>query len=111
MGMEAAYTYGTYMSTTLFDSEFATEPASRFSWAKAIFVEPLLTLAVAAFWLVTLPFVAVSLVCVKIGDALVAMESASEVRLNPLFLRSSSRRAPEVALTLRNREAVRAGHA
>jgi hypothetical protein len=35
---------------------------------KAFFIEPLLVLGVFAFWLVALPFVAVSLVAVKVWD-------------------------------------------
>ncbi len=75
------------MSAANFDSAFAAEPAPGFSRVKTILVEPLLVVVVAAFWLVALPFVAVSLACVKVGDALVAMESGSAARPNPLIPR------------------------
>ena len=71
-------------------------------------IEPLLIVAVAAFWLVALPFVPVSLGCVKIWDALVAMKSGSAVRLNPLFLRRG--RASQSQTALPSRNPVRIGH-
>ena len=46
----------------------------------ALVAEPLLVAGVSAFWLVTLPFVAASLVAVKLWDTLT-------YRRDPLFLR------------------------
>ena len=86
------------MSTTPFASELAPRHATGFSRVKTILMEPLLIVAVAAFWLIALPFVAVSLVCVKVGDALAATESGSAARPNPLFLRRSC--APKGSLIL-----------
>ena len=96
------------VSATCFDSEIVSQPGSGFPQVKSMLLEPLLTVAFAAFWLVALPFVAVSLVCVKVGDSLTAMEAGSPARSNPLFLRSSS--APEGALILLSRSPAHIGH-
>lgn len=53
---------------------------------KAALLEPLLVVGVSAFWLVTLPFVAVSLFAVKIWDTANAFAHGS-VQANPLILR------------------------
>ena len=79
------------MSAALANPQLAAQKEFRFSQGKTILVEPLLILAGAAFWLFTLPFVAASLVCVKVGDALVAMEKRIEARPNPLILRRAWR--------------------
>ncbi|MEO6969314.1 MAG: hypothetical protein ABI217_00270 [Chthoniobacterales bacterium] len=98
------------MNTDTFDSELASRQTFGFYWVKSIFVEPLLIVAVAAFWLIALPFVAVSLACVKVGDALVAMESNRPARPDALFLRRAC--TPEGALILRPTSSpARAGRA
>lgn len=96
------------MSTTGLDSVLESQPASGFARVKTILLEPLLIAAVAAFWMVALPFVAMSLVCMKVGDALTAMEAGSPARSNPLFLRGS--RAPEGTLIVSSRSPARTGH-
>ncbi len=72
-------------------------------------VEPFLVVAVAIFWLVALPFVAVSLACVRIWDTLVALKSSKAASPNPLILRH--RRPPEGALVLLSSRAIGANHA
>jgi hypothetical protein len=78
------------MSAIPFHSGLTTRQATGFSQVKTILIEPFLIVAVAAFWLIALPFVAASLVCVKVGGA---VESGSATQPNPLFLRQSP--APE----------------
>jgi len=51
-------------------------------------VEPFLVVATATFWLLALPLVAVSLACVKICDAFVALNSTQVANPNPLILRN-----------------------
>ena len=53
---------------------------------KALLLEPFLVVAVSAFWLVTLPFAAVSLLAVKISDTYMSFTHRSVVG-NPLILR------------------------
>lgn len=50
-------------------------------------VESALVVAAALFWAVAIPFVALSLMCVKIWDTLAALTSGAGVRPNPLILR------------------------
>jgi hypothetical protein len=86
------------MSAAPANLQLASREESEFPRGKTFLVEPLLIVSVAAFWLLALPFVAVSLVCVKVGDALVSMEGSRAARPNPLFLRRAC--APEGALVL-----------
>ena len=53
---------------------------------KASLLEPVLVVGVSAFWLVALPFAAVSLFAVKIWDTASAFAHGS-VQANPLILR------------------------
>ena len=57
------------MSTTYPQSALPSRPFGS-SELKAALLEPFLILGVSAFWIVTLPFAAVALLCVKIWDAL-----------------------------------------
>jgi hypothetical protein len=95
------------MATASFDSGFGPQPASGFSQVRTVLIEPLLMVAVAAFWLVALPFVAVSLVCVKIWDALVTMKSGIAAPRNPLFLRRGV--DAQIAPTISRRKPAPAG--
>jgi hypothetical protein len=105
--MEAAQTYGAYMNTVPAESDLATRQATGFSRVKTILIEPFLIVVVATFWLIALPFVAALLVCVKVGGALVAIESGSSTQSNPLFLRHS---VPEGSLILlQSRESIMVG--
>lgn len=97
------------MTTTYFEAGLETHPLSGFAQVKTILVEPLLIVAVCAFWIAALPFVPVWLVCVKVWDVLVAMKSGNAARPNPLFLRRS--RASEGQPALHSRHPVRIGHA
>ena len=74
------------MTTTFSDSAL---PPHSFSFAevRTALVEPALVVGAALFWAVALPFVALSLMCVKIWDTLIALKSGSGVRPNPLILR------------------------
>jgi hypothetical protein len=56
-------------------------PSFGLSKLKAIFIEPVLVVGVSAFWLLMLPFVGLSLLCVRIGDTIAASLA------NPLILR------------------------
>lgn len=58
-------------------SDTALAPHYSFGSAelKAVFIEPLLTLGAALFWIVVIPFLAVPLVCVKIWDTAMALTS------------------------------------
>jgi hypothetical protein len=106
--MGYAQSYGVYMSTAYFDSNLGSASPSVFSQLQTVVIEPLLVVAVGAFWLVALPFVAVSLVGVKIWDALVALKSSNAARPNPLILRQS--RPPKNAPALSSPSPVRTGH-
>ena len=69
-------------------SDFALTPQSLgFSNLKIALVEPALMVSAVFFWVAALPFVALSLRCVKIWDTLRALKSAAGVRPNPLILR------------------------
>lgn len=73
------------MTTTFSDSALA--PESGLSVLKAIVIEPVLIVGAAFFWLVALPFVAISLMAVKIWDTVVGLVSGSADRFSPLILR------------------------
>jgi hypothetical protein len=72
------------MTTTIFSNS-----ALHFeiSGLKALLIEPLFAAGAAAFWLCALPFVAVSLLAVKVWDVLVAVVTGHALRPNPLILR------------------------
>ena len=106
--MGYAQVYGVYMNTAYFDSNLESASPSVFLQLQTVLIEPLLVVAVGTFWLVALPFVAISLACVKIWDALVALKSSNTARPNPLFLRRSG--SPKSAPTLSSSSPVRTGH-
>jgi len=86
------------MITTFSDSAL-TPHSFGFAEVKTALVEPVLVVGAALFWLAALPFVALSLMCVKIWDTLLALASGSGVRPNPLILR---RGLDKSGLTVRN---------
>jgi hypothetical protein len=83
--MPPAHNYRDYNHTTMITAYPQSAMPSRpfgSSELKAALLEPLLIVGVSAFWLVTLPFTAVALLCVKLWDALTAFSPA-----HPLILR------------------------
>jgi hypothetical protein len=74
------------MTTTFSDSAL---PPHSFGFAEVrnALIEPVLVVGAALFWAVAIPFVALSLICVKIWDTLIALTSGAGVRPNPLILR------------------------
>jgi hypothetical protein len=69
-------------------SDFAlTHESLGFSELKIALVEPTLVVSAVIFWVAALPFVALSLRCVKFWDTLMAWKSAGSVRPNQLILR------------------------
>jgi hypothetical protein len=89
----------TAMITTFSDSDLAPHSFG-FAEVRNALVEPALVLGAAFFWIVAIPFVAFSLMCVKIWDTLIALKSGAGVRPNPLILR---RGLAKSGLTVRNR--------
>ena len=69
------------MTTSCSDSTLTPHPPIASSELKNLLIEPLLVAGVSAFWLVTLPIVATSLLCVKAWDAITCHHP------NPLILR------------------------
>lgn len=86
------------MITTYSDSAF-TPHFFGYAEARNALVEPALLIGAALFWAITLPFVAFSLMCVKIWDTLMALKSGEDIRPNPLILR---RGLVKGGLTMRN---------
>ncbi len=79
------------MTTTFPDTALTPQPPSfGFSEFGTALLEPLLVVGAALFWLVALPFVALSLMLVKIWDTLVALKMGTLAQANPLILRSSA---------------------
>lgn len=79
------------MTTTFSDPAFAPQPSSfGFSELGTALLEPLLVVGASLFWLVALPFVALSLMCVKIWDTVAALRMGTAARANPLILRSGA---------------------
>lgn len=70
------------MTTTYPDSTI-TEPSTNL---KALLIEPFLVVGVSAFWAVTLPLAAVSMLGIKAWDTVGAIARRSS-RSNPLILR------------------------
>ena len=89
--MAFALFYGLYMTTTYFPSELNPQTGSVFSQMKAVLMEPVMIAGVAAFWLLALPFVAMSLACVRVWETFVAMKSSQAAQPNPLILRRGRR--------------------
>lgn len=65
---------------------FTDRPFGSFALKTAL-LDPLLVVGVTAFWLLTLPLVAVALLAVKIWDTASAFAHRSAVQSNPLILR------------------------
>jgi hypothetical protein len=86
------------MTTTFSDSALAPHSCG-FAEVRTALVEPALVVGAALFWVVVIPFVALSLMCVKIWDTLLALTSGAGVRPNPLILR---RGLAKSGLTLRS---------
>ena len=95
------------MTATYFDTNSEYQPAAEFSYVKAILLEPALIAVVAVFWALVLPFVAVSVACVRVWDSLVAIKTRVAIPSNPLFLSRSAAQASARAFSDRN--AVRSG--
>ncbi|HEY3661805.1 MAG TPA: hypothetical protein VGL24_01485 [Chthoniobacterales bacterium] len=77
----------TAMTTTYSNSALAPQSIG-LNEVKTALLEPALVVGAAIFWVAALPFVALSLMAVKIWDTLKALGSGSSVRPNPLILRS-----------------------
>ncbi len=86
------------MITTYSDSALHTQSFG-LTELKTALVEPALIVGAAIFWIAALPFVALSLMAVKIWDTLKALGSGSSVRPNPLILRTGLSKS---SLTVRN---------
>jgi hypothetical protein len=74
------------MRKTFSDSALTLQSLG-FSELKFAVVEPALVVSAVFFWVAALPFVALSVMCVKIWDTLMALKSTAGVRPNPLILR------------------------
>jgi hypothetical protein len=79
----------TTMIATYSDSALAPHLSFGSAELKAVFIEPFLVVGAALFWIGALPFVAVSLMGLKVWETLVALTSGKAVRPNPLILRRS----------------------
>ncbi len=88
----------TAMITTYSDSALTTQAFS-LKELKTSLLEPALIVGAALFWVAALPFVAFSLMAVKIWDTLKALGSGSSVRPNPLILRTGLAKS---SITVRN---------
>jgi hypothetical protein len=76
------------MTMTFSDSALVPQPSPfGFSELKTVLLEPLLVVGVSLFWIVALPFAAVSLMSVKIWDTVVALRMGTAAQANPLILR------------------------
>ncbi|MBA3962922.1 MAG: hypothetical protein H0X40_13640 [Chthoniobacterales bacterium] len=73
------------MTTTYYHQTENSRPF-RSTDLKSALLEPLLVVSVSAFWIVTLPFAAVSLLGVKLWDTASAFSRKTATR-NPLILR------------------------
>jgi hypothetical protein len=96
------------MNTAYLDTNLSSDTTSRSGLLRTILLEPILTVASAAFWLVALPLVAISLACVKVWDTLVALQSSKAVLPNPLILRRGRPAQHDPALS--TSRVVRASH-
>lgn len=81
------------MTTTFADSVLAPHSFGLIELKNAL-LESALVAGAAVFWVAALPFVALSLVFVKVWDALEGIASGAKVRQNPLILRQRSFTAP-----------------
>jgi hypothetical protein len=81
------------MTTSIFSDSVLT---AELSGVKALLIEPVLTAAAAVFWLIALPFAAVSIMAVRVWDALVALVTGHALRPNPLILRQTPAKTARV---------------
>ena len=88
-------------TTTIVNCLLSPEESAENSLLKSVLLEPALTAAAAAFWLFTLPFVAIALMSMKVWESTVALVSGRPIRPNPLILRYG----PATALHLRRSRA------
>jgi hypothetical protein len=77
---------GAAMMTTSFANP-SVYPEPTLTHLKAAFLEPVLVVAAALFWVLALPVVATWLVALKIWEVVVALSLGNAVRPNPLILR------------------------
>jgi uncharacterized membrane protein YqjE len=91
------------MITTYSDSAFATNSLD-LNELKSTSLEFALMAGAGLFWIAALPFVALSLMAVKIWDTLKALMSGAPLRPNPLILRRGLIRS---GLTVRSRRTAR----
>jgi hypothetical protein len=71
----------------IFSDSALTPHSLGFSALKIALVEPALVVSAVFFWVAALPFVALSVRCVKIWETLMALKAAAGTRPNPLILR------------------------
>ena len=75
------------MITTFSEPAFAAQ-SSGFSSRAVSLLEPAMTVGTALFWCIALPFVAFSLICVKVWDTIVGRFPDAGVGSNQLILRT-----------------------
>ncbi len=75
------------MTSTFANPTLTPDDSSTGTDLKSILLEPFLMAGSACFWLVALPFVAVSLMCVKVWDTISAIIPGHSAQKNPLILR------------------------
>jgi hypothetical protein len=86
--LSTAKTTSLIAMTTSFSDSTLNPHSFGFAEVKTALVEPALVVGAALFWAAAIPFVALSLMCVKIWDTLTALKSGAGVRPNPLILRA-----------------------
>ncbi|CAN5414670.1 hypothetical protein BH20VER3_BH20VER3_03520 [soil metagenome] len=75
------------MTTTFTNPALTPETSFGLAEMKSLLIEPFLILGSACFWIIALPFVAFSLMCVKVWDTILALKPGQNARQNPLILR------------------------
>ena len=78
---------GVSMITTFSEAAFAGQ-SSGFSSRAVSLLEPAMTVGTALFWCIALPFVAFSLMCVKVWDTIVGFFPGAAAGSNKLILRT-----------------------
>lgn len=84
------------MITTFSETAFAAQ-SSGFSTRAVSLLEPAMTIGTALFWCLALPFVAFSLMCVKVWDTIVGFFPGAGVGSNKLILRAGPVKTRPVA--------------
>ena len=84
------------MITTFSETAFAAQ-SSGFSSRAVSLLEPAMTVGTALFWCIALPFVAFSLMCVKVCDTIVGFFPGAGVSSNKLILRTGPAKTRPVA--------------